>query len=271
MAKRKKKKKTVIIRLPIWKDYTFKEVFSDPEITKTFLESLLGVKLQELTYIHAEEEIRPDGKGRNIRQDILAVDENGVVYDIEMQGENLDVIPYRYRANGSGLDSKLIKKGIKPSELKQIPKRYVIFICRKDPFGRGLKQYTIYNTIHETGQKMEDKTELICLNASGTKGEVPVDIGAFLNYVKSGKDDGTNAFVHRIHRKVIELNQDKRFVRRGMTLEQKMEDRYDAGLDKGIQGTVEILREDGYSDSKILERITGKYNLSKKQAEQYLR
>ena len=67
-----------------------------------------------------------------------------------------------------------------------------------------------------------------------------------------------------------------------MTLEQKMADKYDdgekigiqkgerKGLKKGIQGTVEILREDGYSDQKILKRITDKYNLSEKQAKKYL-
>ena len=198
------------------------------------------------------------------------MDENGVYYDIEMQGEHLDVIPFRYRANGSAMDARLIPKGMKTNDLKEIQKRYVIFICREDPFDQDLRQYTVLNTVQETGKSIDDKTELICLNASGTKGEVPVDIKAFLDYVKDGKDDGTNAFVHRIHQKVIELNQDERFVRRGMTLEQKMADKYDDGLDKGIRGTVNILKECGFTDTQILEKICREYHLKESRAKEYL-
>ena len=191
-----------------------------------------------------------------------------------MQGSHLEVIPYRYRATGSGLDVKLIPKGMKTNELKKILRRYVIYICRDDPFGQDLRQYTIFNTIQQTGKRVDDKTALICLNASGTKGNVPVDIKAFLDYVKSGIDDERNAFVHMIHQKVVKLNSDENFVRYGMTVEQKIADGHaygkEEGLDEGIQGTVNILRGCGFTDKQIIEKICNEYHLNTEQAKEYL-
>ena len=55
-----------------------------------------------------------------------------------------------------------------------------------------------------------------------------------------------------------------------MTLEQKMADKYDDGLDKGIQGAVEILRKIGRSDQDIMKDISDQYHLSEEQAKKYL-
>lgn len=271
-------KKSVTIRFPIWKDFTFKEVFSDEAVAKPFLEKLLGIHIQKLIYLQAEDEIRPYGESRWERLDILAIDENGVVYNIEMQGEHLEVIPFRYRSNGSGLDMKLIPKGIRTNDLKNIPKRVTIYICREDPFGKNLRQYTIYNCITEIKERMDDGTELICLNAKGTEGKVHIDIEKFLNYVKDGTDDGTNAFVHMIHQRVIELNENEEFVRHGMTLEEKFADRYDdgriegkeEGKAEGIRGTADILKETGFSNDEIIRKIATQFHLTREEAEKYL-
>lgn len=62
-----------------------------------------------------------------------------------------------------------------------------------------------------------------------------------------------------------------------MTVEEKMADQYDdgimkgkaEGLQQGIQGTVKILKECGFTDQEITEKIRDEYHLNEKQAEQY--
>ena len=45
---------------------------------------------------------------------------------------------------------------------------------------------------------------------------------------------------------------------------------YNEGLDKGIIGAVELLREDGHDDQTIIKRIMSKYHLTLEAAKKYV-
>lgn len=45
---------------------------------------------------------------------------------------------------------------------------------------------------------------------------------------------------------------------------------FETGIEKGIQGAVEIFREEGYKDRQIIERIQKRYGLTLEEAEKYL-
>ena len=45
---------------------------------------------------------------------------------------------------------------------------------------------------------------------------------------------------------------------------------FEIGIEKGIQGAVEILREEGYKDWQIVERIQKRYGLTLEEAEKYV-
>ena len=45
---------------------------------------------------------------------------------------------------------------------------------------------------------------------------------------------------------------------------------FETGVEKGIEGVVEILREEGYEDSRIIERIRKRFGLTQEDAERYV-
>ena len=45
---------------------------------------------------------------------------------------------------------------------------------------------------------------------------------------------------------------------------------YNEGLDQGIFGAVELLREDGHDDQTIIQRIMSKYHLTLEAAKKYV-
>ena len=45
---------------------------------------------------------------------------------------------------------------------------------------------------------------------------------------------------------------------------------FETGIEKGIQGAVEILCEKGYKDRQIIERIQKRYGLTLEEAEKYV-
>ena len=45
---------------------------------------------------------------------------------------------------------------------------------------------------------------------------------------------------------------------------------YNEGLDQGIIGAVELLREDGHDDQTIIQRIMSKYHLTLEAAKKYV-
>lgn len=53
-------------------------------------------------------------------------------------------------------------------------------------------------------------------------------------------------------------------------MEPQLQQREKVGFSKGIQGTVDILREFGHNDSEIKSAIIRKCDLSEEEAEKYL-
>ena len=87
---------------------------------------------------------------RSIRLDIWAQDKDGKVADIEVQCTDEPDLIERARYYAGVIDSRLLPKG---ASFGQIPKRYVIFITRKDKLGKGLPLYHMRYTIEELDDK----------------------------------------------------------------------------------------------------------------------
>lgn len=257
---------------------------------RRLIESLFQKKFGEITSLTAQSELRPAALARWEDLDVKAYvadqplqkKEDQILIDAEMQNKQLNTILFRARITGSGLDVRHTRKGTSTYNLIHAQRRIIIYVCTGDPFGYHQRVYFISSHIRDLNVEADDGTLTVILNAQGTEGKVPVDIEAFLNYVKSGTDDGSNAFVHAIHQEVIRLNKDEEFVRKSMTFEQKVQlERYDAeqsgrkegmneGFQKGISGAVSMLKNLGYSDEVIVDNIGRQYHLTRQQAEQYL-
>ena len=99
--------------------------------------------------------------GRNIRLDIVAVDEKGVRFDVEVQRNTKGSHIKRARYHQSMIDSRLLKK---KQEFKSINDTYVIFICQHDKFKANKPIYHVDKTVRETGEAFDDGAHIIYVN-----------------------------------------------------------------------------------------------------------
>ncbi len=84
--------------------------------------------------------------GHEARLDILARDQQGKAYNVEVQRMLSGASVQRARFNGAMVDVTLLKKG-EPHQ--NLPDRYTIFITEDDMFGKSLPAYHACNTIAE--------------------------------------------------------------------------------------------------------------------------
>ncbi len=99
--------------------------------------------------------------GRNIRLDIVAVDDKGVQFDVEVQRNTKGSHIKRARYHQSMIDSRLLKK---KQEFKSIRDTYVIFICQHDKFKANRPIYHVDKTVRETGEAFDDGAHIIYVN-----------------------------------------------------------------------------------------------------------
>jgi len=164
-------------------DFMFGKVLvNNPEICRRMLEVLLEINIKKISFLERQKpiEILSDGKG--IRLDVYVDDENGTVYNIEMQTKIKKELPKRSRYYQGMIDMNLIERGAKYKELKL---SFVIFICLKDPFGYGLPVYRFENIcIQNRDILLKDEAIKVFINAEGNLTDLPEDLAAFLQYLK---------------------------------------------------------------------------------------
>jgi predicted transposase/invertase (TIGR01784 family) len=142
-------------------DDFMKSVFDD----KPTVEFLLRIILNrpDLVVISVRTEyVLNNLYGRSVRLDIVAVDEHGKIYNIEIQRTDKGAGEKRARYNMSLIDANATEPG---DDFENIPEAYVIFITEKDHLGKGLPIYHIERTITETGEMFDDKAHIIYVNA----------------------------------------------------------------------------------------------------------
>lgn len=186
-------------------DFMFAYVMQSPDLCIELLEYLFpGHKIQRVDYLAANEE--PDitvvvengvaktypvaqktlvvafGK-KGIRMDIY-LDDGNIVYHVEMQTTRTGYLPKRSCYYAGLVDINQLNRG---QEYDQLKPTYIIFICKFDPFGKGLYQYTFSNKCDEVdGLELGDESYKIFLNTAGTK-ERPDEKGS------SGKTEGNSS------------------------------------------------------------------------------
>ena len=99
--------------------------------------------------------------GRSLCLDILVEDENGKLYDIEVQRSDAGAVPERARYHSAVLDSARLKKSQRFTDL---PETCVIFITEGDPLGAGEKICHIERVILEKKRLFNDREHIIYLS-----------------------------------------------------------------------------------------------------------
>ena len=100
-------------------------------------------------------------QGRSIILDICAVDNDGKLYNIEVQRSDKGAVPQRARYNSSIIDANITSPG---DDYEDLAETYVIFITEKDVLKGNRPIYHIERVIRETGEDFNDGAHIIYVN-----------------------------------------------------------------------------------------------------------
>ena len=246
-------------------DFLFGKIMRKPALCKRMLEIILGVKIDRLEYLESQKSIDEEWDARSIR-----LDNQEVVYNIEIQTTNTGDLPKRSRYYQSVLDMQQLNKGERYRNLKRT---YIIFICTFDLFRLGRHVYTFENQCREEGSlRLEDDTYKLFLNTEGVMDDVSTDLKAFLDYMGGRPSD--HAFVKALSDEVALAKQNKEWRREYMTLLMRDQENIDKGREQGLKEgegrfaelTKKLLQDKRYMD---LEKSTDDSEYRQKLYEEY--
>ena len=219
--------------LTIQDDYMFKLVMRRERICKKMLEKILKIQIRAIRYLENEKTIEASYESKGIRLDVYVADEEGTVFNVEMQVRKYDGewLYRRTRYYQSLIDTDLLASGMEYDELTDT---YIIFIC---PFelpmlGGGRHIYTFRNRCDEDKSiTMPDGATKVFLSTKGTIDDVEPDVKAFLDYV-----DGVisnDEFVQEIDQEIREVKTIEKERRLYMTYALKIQEERKEGFKEG--------------------------------------
>ena len=205
--------------LTICDNFLFQKVMRNQRICKQLIEKILHIHMTKITFPETEKQIDVNYDSKSVRLDVYVHDDQGRIYDIEMQCSNNDnELPKRTRYYQAMIDMAETEKGQDYQDLKE---SYIIFICTFDPFKQGKPMYTFRNLCIENKElELEDKTTKIFLNSKGKTETLDTDIAAFLKYVNGKAAEGT--FTKEIDQEVIRVKRHDETRREYMTYEREL-------------------------------------------------
>lgn len=222
-------------------DFLFAKVMTDKHVCKKVLEKILNIKISKIEMPQDQKVVDLLLESKGIRLDIYVNDENGTIYNVEMQKGNNKNLAKRSRYYQGNIDLDLISKG---DDYRKLKKSFVIFICTFDPFDRGRHLYTFNNLcVQDTSLMLNDETNKVFLSTKGILNDVDEELAEFLGYIENSTDEyvshAKSNLVKEIHERVIEVKQDKRMEVEFMTLLERDREKFEEGVEKGIQKGIE--------------------------------
>lgn len=224
------------------------------------------------------------------------------VYDVEPHLRKEKYFPRHNRFYQAKIDSRYLRSGEK--EFKNLPNFFVLTITEYDPFGKDQMIYTVSNSCREEpGLKYNDGLVFYYFNTKGKKGGTP-EIRAMLKYMmESTEKNVVNEDIRNLHRcvervKVLPEVREE-FMRFEDVIAWEKEKSHEEGIEEGrkegieegrkegrkegieegrkegieegrIRMLIEISRESGLSDEKILKQLMDKCRPTEKEAWKYL-
>ena len=222
--------------------FLFDTAMSDPEISRNILSIIFSDKeIPAIRFSVAEQTQEPYYDSRAVRLDVLAYDEDDVVYDAEAQKENKGkrFLLRRSRLYQSAIDVNLLQPG--DLDFGKMNDVYVIFIAPFDLFGEDKYKYTFHMTCDEVpGMSMNDGAARIFLNTHGKNDdEVPRRLVEFLHYVEDPERYGKNIEDSRVRKLADQIDMLKSSQEVGVKYMRLWEELADARLEGHESGVAE--------------------------------
>ena len=250
--------------------FLFAELMEDEECSKEVLEIILGKDISLLSKEQTEKEIRTATWLKSIRLDVYSVDEEGTVYDTEMQQNWRDDLEKRSRYYQGLLDSSLLVPG--EQSYNALNDTYIIMIMPFDLFGKGRYQYTIKAFCEEDKEiQIQDGATRIFLNTHGkNKEEIRPELIEFLNYVEKTNELQEETFrsekVTKIQRAVQQIKSNEQI---GVKYMQKWEEIAEARAEGREEYTLELIQKK-QAKGKDLTQIADELEMTEEEVQKIL-
>ena len=177
-------RKIFINSLNLMDDTFFAAVMEDVDVCTYVLRIITGIKSLRVISSKSQYQIR-NLVSHSVILDIIAEDDKGRVYNIEVQKSDKDHHPKRIRYYQANVDISFLNKGCKYEEL---PESYFIFISDFDPFGLGDNYYEIERKISGRDDIISNGVHEIYLNTEITNDR---EITKLLQYFRNSDADST--------------------------------------------------------------------------------
>lgn len=243
--------------LTIADNFIFQKVMRKKRLCKRLIENILNIKIRKITFPETEKDIRIRRDSKSVRLDVYVEDEQGTLYDIEMQTTDYatpDELPKRTRYYQAMMDMDVLNKGELYTKLRRT---YIIFICTFDPFerielGQGRSLYTFRETCQEEPHfLMGDETTKIFLNSKGRREGINHDLAAFLDYIEGKSPQGK--FTESIADAVEAAKENKEMKVEYMTFYMELRRREEKGREEG--------RKEGREEGKAEGNAEGRWKV----------
>ena len=145
-------------------------LFDDDFMTKCFEDSLECISLvlqivldkPNIKVIDVRTQVFVENLlNRSVILDVLATDDVGRKYNVEVQRSDKGADKKRARYNSSMLDVNVLKKG---EDFDKLPDTFTIFITENDVIGKGLPLYKVERSFLETDELFDDGSYIIYVN-----------------------------------------------------------------------------------------------------------
>lgn len=252
----------IVDELTLFDDDLMSMVFdANVPATELVLKIILARNDIKVINVTGQKELKnPVVGGRNLRLDVLAEDEQGQQFNVEVQRKNSGADERRARFHSSMVDSRMLKK---KQRFKELPDSYMIMITQNDYFGRSLPVYTVNRHIEELDEKFKDGSHIVYVNGS-YRGDDP--LGRLMQdfSCKNAKDihykelaDGVRHFKEEGGRKIMCEAVEK----------YAQEKAKEAARVAAIKSTIEDAISYGMDRTLIVQKVIQKYSVNKKEAE----
>lgn len=259
--------------LPLSNDFMFSQVMRNEDICILFLEALLQRDIKRIVFIDKQKDLSDSYTSHGIRLDVYINDENGTVYNIEMQNSSRRVLERRCRYYQSGMDRHLLEKNADYDELGET---YIIFVCNFDYFRRGLAVYERESKFKDCEDLIyDDGSHVLFLNSHYREGNADHAILEFLDYVRTNNEvESHSDLMEKVKTAVQSVRNDETKEESYMTWEMSMRD---ARKEAKEEGREEGRAEERANNIRLLkndlspEILAKRFNMSLEEIKEILR
>ncbi|MCL8204269.1 Rpn family recombination-promoting nuclease/putative transposase [Ligilactobacillus agilis] len=242
-------------------DIIFGLVMGREDICKLFLKSAIpDVDFTDLE-VTPQKEIVNHYHSKIVRLDVLAVDEQGNHYDIEIQVKNERNVSQRSKYYHSMMTNRMVGQG---ESYQKVKATYVIFVCMFNVnTEEALSHFEMINR-NNLSEKLNDGTHTILLNVNADSSKLNENLQGLIQVLRR-ESVNQSQLGQKLSKALKEVKGDMLVKNQ---LGYASEDMVLYGQQDVIQSLIENKDKLGLSENSIIEIIMEKIHLTKSEAEE---